>query len=95
MSGSLLSLSHPISPEFPITPDNPAGRGGVCAQPPPIERPAWRWEGGVLVQPNGREPWRRNWVGLGPEGREEGGGFREEEEEEDAEEGGACCWDWL
>lgn len=50
-----------------------------------------------MVQPNGREPCRRNWAGLGAEGgaRDGGGGFREEEEEEEAEEGGACCWDWL
>ena len=52
MSGSLLSLSHPMSPESPPVPDSPAGRGGVWAQPPPRERPAWRWAG---VGPEGSE----------------------------------------
>jgi len=67
-------------------------KGGVCAQPPPME--GCRREGGLLVQPtNGREPWRMNWAGLRPGGgeREGGGGICEEE----AEEGGASCCDWL
>lgn len=92
LSGSLLSLSHPVSPELPVTPDSPTGmmEGGVCAHPPPME--GCRREGGVLVQPtNGRELWRMNCAGLRPGGggREGGGGIWEEEAE--AEEGGACC----
>lgn len=90
LSGSLLSLSHPVSLELPVTPDSSVGmmEGGVWAQPPPV---GWcRREGGVLVQPtNGRELWRMNCAGLraGGAGREGGGGICEEE----AEEGGANC----
>lgn len=56
LSGSLLSLSHPVSPELPLTPESTTGmmEGGVCAHPPPME--GCRREGGVLVQPtSGRE----------------------------------------
>lgn len=45
-------------------------------------------EGGVLVQPtNGREPWRMNWVEVGPGGGacDGGGGGICEVEEEDVE----------
>lgn len=93
LSGSLLSLSHPVSAELPVTPDSTTGmmEGGVCAHPPPTD---WcRREGGVLVQPtNGREPWRMNCAGLSPGGGgiAGGGGICEAEE---AEGGGACCWD--
>lgn len=89
LSGSLLSFSHPLSPEHLVTPESTTGmtEGGVGAQPPPME--VGRSEGAVLVQPpNGRELWRMNWAGLRPVG----GGICEEEE---AEEGGACCWDWF
>lgn len=94
LSGSLLSLSHPVSPELPVTPDSPTGimGGGVCAHPLPMG--GCRCEGGVLVQPtSGRELWRMNCAGLRPGGggREGGGGICVE----DAEDGGACCWDWL
>lgn len=80
-----------MSPEFPVTPDSPAGMmgGGVCAHPPPVD--GCRREGGVLVQPtNGSELWRMNWAGLRPGGggRAGGGGICDEEE---AEDGGACC----
>lgn len=88
----MLSLSHPGSPELPVTPDSTTGiiDGGVCAHPPLME--GCRREGGVLVQPtNGRELWRMNWAGLRPGGggRVGGGGICEVEEE--VEEGGACC----
>lgn len=85
-------MSHPGSPELPVTPDSTTGiiDGGVCAHPPLME--GCRREGGVLVQPtNGRELWRMNWAGLRPGGggRVGGGGICAVEEE--VEEGGACC----
>lgn len=97
LSGSLLSLSHPVSPEPPVTPESTTGmmEGGVCAQPPPTEE--CNTEGGVLVQPtNGRELWRINW-GLSPGGggRTAGGGTWEEDEEEEAEGAEGRCWDWF
>lgn len=84
----MLSLSHPVSPELPVTPDNTTGmtEGGVCAQPPMV---GCRREGAVLVQlTKGRELWRMNWAGLRPGGggRVGGGGIWEE-----AEEAGTCC----